>query len=239
MQKVITFFIVSAILFAIPELLSIVEPVASMASVAEPGTIGAMSSNIQELIAGLNKFISIISYITGLIFAVKAFIALKEYNETGGTYSSLEKEKVIKEPKIKVPEIKVPEIKIQKLVFPINDKKIELLIEAIKIKSKDLLSNPQINSEIELKYIAEKSVSAYLPKVIDIYTNISPELRKKNLNNELSAHDMTCQQLELIHAGLCEIELKLLSKNNDKLKVSGKFLNQIFKEKEKIIELEM
>jgi hypothetical protein len=232
MQKAIMLFIVSAMLLAMPELLNAVQPVAAV-TVAEPGTLGAMTSNIQDSMASITSLISAMAYMAGLMFGIKGAIALKQYNETGGSYSYEDKkEEIIEEPKVKI----------QKTVSSINDKKIELLVEIIKTKSKDLLANPQINNEIELKHIAEKSVSAYLPKVIDTYMAISPELRKKNVKDGLSAHDMTCQQLELIHSGLCEIELKLLSKDHDRLKVSGKFLNQIFKKKdkaEKVIELEM
>lgn len=231
MQRAIVCLVVSVMLLTFPSLINVMQT--SLGVVSEPGTLGAVSEQIQSSMKEIIDMMSALSYIMGIGFAVKSALLLKQVMEEGEVYI---------EPQVKVKqELKTNDIYENKSIS-INDKKIELIIEEIKNKSDMLLRNSQINNEIELKHIAEKSVSAYLPKVINIYTAISPELRMKKVKGGLSAHEMTCQQLELIYSGLCDIELKLLSKDHDKLKVSGKFLSQIFKKKdkaEKVIELEM
>jgi hypothetical protein len=119
----------------------------------------------------------------------------------------------------------------------VSEKKIDTLISQIINKSKILVGDTAIDGKD--KYLAEKSVSSYMPKVIESYKRISPTMRYIKGDNSHSAHDMTVEQLELIIRGLDNIELNLLAKKQDSLKASGKFLNQVFYQKNEFEELEM
>lgn len=117
----------------------------------------------------------------------------------------------------------------------VQDKKIDTLINQIINKSKYLVADPDIESKD--KHTAEKSVSSYMPKVINSYKKINPTLRTIKGNNKQSAYEMTIEQLEVILNGLEKIEYNLLPKKQDSLKVSGKFLNEVFDKNTKELEL--
>lgn len=109
-----------------------------------------------------------------------------------------------------------------------NDKRVDSLINVIEEKSKKILNNYLIEKDMHYKIITEKIVKDYMPKIISIYKEFPSDLRYKKFKNSCLS-DKVCTQLNVLITSLHEIELYLLNKSYDKLKINEKFLNEVLK----------
>lgn len=237
MHRPIIFFTIAVMMLALPELMQV-----SMQTVSEAGNSSPLAASMQGSMKSMTDIMGVMCYIGGLMFGIRAALALKEYAETGGTYR--EEEPVVQAVKIeKKPEVEPKvEIKIEKkpvIVMPANrtgNKELDALIILIEKKSAQLLLHPQIESDISSKLMVEKSLDNYVPKVVSAYNSIPLDMKNKKIETG-NAHEMTKEQLNLIISGLEEVELNLLNRSHDKLRVNEKILKQAFGKSELEMEI--
>jgi hypothetical protein len=237
-SKPITLFVISAMMLALPEFLQVAnETVGVVNSVAQPGSIGELSKNLND---SMSQIIGVMSYIMGIMFGIKGALALKEYSEYGGgprNYSSTEK-KVEKSapPPVKVnldKESKAEKVepikdmfKKEKLYdYDFEDKDLNELGVQIQNKVKYLKGHSFLQKDMESLLMVENTDKEYLKVIHEKYIEI-PFSKRGNNKIGNSPYSLTTSQLELLLKGLDEIENKIVKNNIMDQKANEIFLKQ-------------
>jgi hypothetical protein len=238
-SKPITLFVISAMMLALPEFLQVAnETVGVVNSVAQPGSIGELSKNLND---SMSQIIGVMSYIMGIMFGIKGALALKEYSEYGGgprTYSSSEKKPEIAVPVAKVNLNKEAKIAVDKVEpikdmfkkeklydYDFEDKDLNELGVQIQSKVKYLKNHSFLQKDMESLLMVENTEKEYLSKIHQDYIEV-PFSKRGNKKMENSPYSLASRQLELLLKGLDEIENKIVNHNVMNQKANEIFLKQ-------------
>lgn len=261
MVKALTYMIIAALMLFMPEFLHIATSAMGNGTIENSGQIGQMSNDVANSMKSITDLMGAMSYIMGIAFGMKAALAFKEYNETGGmgyNYKQKEKTPVIDltdekkkdEPKavnlkkeepvvLKKEEIK-PVIKpIEKTLFKFNlDFENQLLnnrLGNIEKLINSILHIPVLKDDIENKILLSSTQEKYVKQIYTAYIAIPKELRDREIKGS-TATKLALEQLILVENGLLEMESELLNQQVSDLNIMSRFLKEKFHEPEKTVE---
>lgn len=186
-----------------------------------------MMEKLQDYLNNLSDFLIIASpfIFIALLFAIIVYANF-----------SFSEEKPDKNTKEKVntdKEININTKNEEKLLFTYFLKMIENEIFYEKTKTifqdvEKLLLSEIIINDFEIAKNLQNIRDIYLPTIIKNFVNIDPSLRNKLLENNITAVDMTIEQIKLLDEHITTIKNHLLNEQIHKLKVNDLFLKNKF-----------
>jgi len=232
MDKVITYFIMSAMMLSMPSLMSVIG-LGDLGSevVANPNNVNQIAQNIKLQIIPI---FYTISYIIGIGLSIRGALALKEYADGPRTYSSNEekverpappppmKVNINKEAKDEKIELVNDMFKKPKLDYDFEDKDLNELGIQIQNKVKYLKGHNFLQKDMEALLMVENTEKEYLKSIHQTYIEI-PFSKRGNIKMEKSPYSLAYSQLNLLLESLDEIENKIVDHN-----VMNQRANEIF-----------
>lgn len=240
LSRVITYFAVSAILVAMPDLMMTTS--GTFGAVA-PATSSGLSPSLDNTQIRIIDILSLMSYIIGIGFGIKGALALKEYNENPGSYTVNEEtskpappppqkvniqkaksyESIVKTTDDTVYSKAIPKQKIYDYDF--EDKELNELGVRIQSKVKYLKGHSFLQKDMESLLMVENTEKEYLRVVHESYIDI-PSDKRGNRSTEGSPYDLASKQLNLLVEALDQIEDKIVNHNIMNQKANEIFLKE-------------
>lgn len=238
MSRVLTLFIMAAMMLAMPNLMKIMMDTMGPETVANAGSLGEMTNSIKDATSNMMNMMGVISYIAGIGFMFKAVLALKQYNEEGGysvPVTNQYKEKEVPKVSLVKEEVKVKEVIVEKFKFNLDFESKVLNNKLIDIEKviNSIISLPVLENDIENKVLVSSTQEKYVNQIYTAYIAIPKPLRDKQVKNS-TATALALEQLILLENGLIEIENELLNQQIKDLNIMSRFLKEKFPEEEKI-----
>lgn len=247
MGRAITFLFMSVMCLAMPELLHTLTNGMMTPEAQSTGDFGKIVLDTQESFKSMGNLIGALSYMVGIVFALKGVLAFKEFTEYGEYSNSQEyesKTNIVKDSDKSESEpislekenlnsfVKLEEKVDFKFNLDFENKQLNDKLINIEKLINTIISLPVLEQDVENKVLLSSTQETYIKQIHLAYVSIPKELRDRDVKGS-TATKLALEQLILVENGLLEMETELLNQQVSDLNIMSRFLKEKFPEQEK------